>query len=128
MEMTVGLAGEAIAQVDSSNTARTMGSGDLEVFATPSMVALMEKAATNALKECVPLDSSTVGTLIDVRHLAATPVGMTVTAKAVLTIVEGKRLVFSVEAFDDKEKIGEGTHERFIVNCERFIAKANGKK
>lgn len=128
MEMTVGLAGEAIAQVDSSNTARTMGSGDLEVFATPSMVALMEKAATNALKEYVPLDSSTVGTLIDVRHLAATPVGMTVTAKAVLTIVEGKRLVFSVEAFDDKEKIGEGTHERFIVNCERFIAKANGKK
>lgn len=69
-----------------------------------------------------------MGTLIDVRHLAATPVGMTVTAKAVLTTVEGKRLVFNVEAFDDKDKIGEGTHERFIVNCERFIAKANGKK
>lgn len=128
MEITVGLAGEAMAQVDSSNTARTMGSGDLEVFATPSMIALMEKAATNALKEHMPLDSSSVGTLIDVRHLAATPVGMTVTAKAVLTAVEGKRLVFSVEAFDDKDKIGEGTHERFIVNCERFIAKANGKK
>ncbi len=128
MELTVGLAGEAIAQVDSSNTASTMGSGNLEVFATPSMVALMEKAATNALKEHMPLDSSSVGTLIDVRHMAATPVGMTVTAKAVLTAVEGKRLVFSVEAFDDKEKIGEGTHERFIVNCERFIAKANGKK
>ncbi len=128
MEITVGLAGEVMAQVDSSNTARTMGSGDLEVFATPSMIALMEKAATNALKEHMPLDSSSVGTLIDVRHLAATPVGMTVTAKAVLTAVEGKRLVFSVEAFDDKDKIGEGTHERFIVNCERFIAKANGKK
>lgn len=128
MEITVGLAGEAMVQVDSSNTARTMGSGDLEVFATPSMIALMEKAATNALKEHMPLDSSSVGTLIDIRHLAATPVGMTVTAKAVLTAVEGKRLVFSVEAFDDKDKIGEGTHERFIVNCERFIAKANGKK
>ncbi len=128
MEITVGLAGKAVAQVDSSNTARTMGSGDLEVFATPSMIALMEKAATNALKEHMPLDSSSVGTLIDVRHLAATPVGMAVTAKAVLTAVEGKRLVFSVEAFDDKDKIGEGTHERFIVNCERFIAKANGKK
>jgi len=128
MEITEGLTGEASALVDSSNTARTMGSGDLEVFATPAMIALMEKAATNALKEYLAPDSSSVGTVINVRHTAATPLGMTVTARAVLTCVDGKRLVFSVEAFDEKDKIGEGTHERFIVNCERFLAKTNGKK
>ncbi|OPX45683.1 fluoroacetyl-CoA thioesterase [Ruminiclostridium hungatei] len=128
MEITEGLTGEASALVDSSNTARTMGSGDMEVFATPSMIALMEKAATNALKEYLASDSSSVGTVISVRHTAATPLGMTVTARAVLTGVDGKRLVFSVEAFDEKDKIGEGTHERFIVNRERFLTKANGKK
>lgn len=127
MEFTIGLTGEASVPVDGSNTAKTMGSGELEVFATPSMIALMEKASTNALKELMPADSSSVGTMINVKHSAATPMGMKVTAKAVLAEVDGKRLVFTVEAFDEKEKIGEGRHERFIINIDRFMAKTNGK-
>ncbi|EMS72432.1 thioesterase family protein [Ruminiclostridium cellobioparum] len=127
MEFTIGLTGEASVPVDGSNTAETMGSGELEVFATPSMIALMEKAATNALKGFMPADSSSVGTMINVKHSAATPMGMKVTAKAVLTEVDGKRLVFTVGAFDEKEKIGEGMHERFIINIDRFMAKTNGK-
>ncbi len=127
MEFTIGLTGEASVMADSSNSAKTMGSGALEVFATPSMIALMEKAATNALKELMPADSSSVGTMINVKHSAATPMGVKVTAKAVLTEVDGKRLVFTVEAFDEKDKIGEGRHERFIINIERFMAKTNGK-
>lgn len=128
MEFTVGLTGEAAVTVDSSNTAKTIGSGALEVFATPSMIALMEKAATNALKELMPEDSSSVGTLLNVKHISATPVGMKVTAKATLTEVDGKRLVFNVEAFDEKDKIGEGQHERFIVTIDRFMTKTNGKR
>jgi fluoroacetyl-CoA thioesterase len=127
MEFTMGLTGEASVPVDGSNTAKTMGSGELEVFATPSMIALMEKAATNALKELMPAGSTSVGTMINVKHSAATPMGTKVTAKAVLTEVDGKRLVFTVEAFDEKEKIGEGRHERFIINIDRFMAKTNGK-
>ncbi len=127
MEFTIGLTGEASVPVDGSNTARAMGSGELEVFATPSMIALMEKAATNALKELMPAGSSSVGTIINVKHSAATPMGIKVTARAVLTEVDRKRLVFTVEAFDETEKIGEGQHERFIINIERFMAKANGK-
>jgi fluoroacetyl-CoA thioesterase len=128
MEFTIGLTGEAAVQVDGSNTAKAMGSGELGVFATPSMIALMEKAATDAIKQLMPPDSSSVGTMINVRHLASTPTGMRVTAKAVLTEVDGKRLVFTVEAFDEKDKIGEGIHERFIINKERFMAKTNGKR
>lgn len=127
MEFTIGLTGEASVPVDGSNTAKTMGSGELEVFATPSMIALMEKAATNALKELMPAGSTSVGTMINVKHSAATPMGTKVTAKAVLTEVDGKRLVFTVEAFDEKEKIGEGRHERFIINIDRFMTKTNGK-
>lgn len=127
MEFTMGLTGEASVPVDGSNTAKTMGSGELEVFATPSMIALMEKAATNALKELMPAGSTSVGTMINVKHSAATPMGTKVIAKAVLTEVDGKRLVFTVEAFDEKEKIGEGRHERFIINIDRFMAKTNGK-
>lgn len=128
MEFTVGLKGEATVMADSSNTASAMGSGSLEVFATPSMIALMEKAATNALKDIMPSDSSSVGTLVNVKHTAATPSGLQVTAKAELIEVDGKRLVFAVEAFDDKDKIGEGLHERFIINIDRFMSKTNSKR
>ncbi len=128
MEFTVGLKGEATVMADSSNTASVMGSGSLEVFATPSMIALMEKAATNALKDTMPEDSSSVGTLINIKHTAATPTGLKVTARAELIEVDGKRLVFAVEAFDDKDKIGEGLHERFIINVDRFMSKTNSKR
>lgn len=128
MGFTIGLTGEASVLVETGNTAKTAGSGALEVFATPSMIALMEGAATNALKEIMPSDSTSVGTMIDVKHLAATPVGMRVTAKAILVEVDGKRLGFTVEAYDEKEKIGEGRHERFIVYIDRFLTKVYGKK
>ena len=127
MELKVGLTGKSEVLVDNSNTAKTMGSGDLEVFATPAMIALMEKAATLAVAECLPEGSSTVGTMINVKHMAATPVGMNVAARATLNQVDSKRLVFSVEAFDGKDKIGEGQNERYIINVEKFLAKTNGK-
>lgn len=127
MDFNIGATGEATVTVDSSNTAKTMGSGNLEVFATPSMIALMEKAATIAIADQLPEDSSSVGTLLDVKHVAATPVGMKVTAKATLTEVDGKRLVFNVEAFDEKDKIGEGSHERFVISIEKFMGRTNGK-
>ncbi len=128
MEIKVGATGEELVTVNSSNTARSMGSGELEVFATPAMIALMEKAATNAISNVMPSDSSSVGTMMNVKHIAASPLGMMITAKATLIEVDGKRLVFNVEAFDEKDKIGEGQHERFIINIDRFMAKTNGKK
>jgi len=128
MEIIMGLTGKAEILVDINNTAKAMGSGDLEVFATPAMIALMEKAATLAVSECIPEGSSTVGTMINVKHIAATPVGMKISAQATLTEVDGKRLFFIVEAFDGKDKIGEGQHERFIINVDKFMVRANGKR
>ncbi|MHB8062843.1 MAG: thioesterase family protein [Ruminiclostridium sp.] len=127
MKLNVGMTGNAEILVNSDNTARAMGSGALEVFATPAMIALMEKAATLAVQDCLPEGSSTVGTMINVKHLAATPMGMNIAAQATLIEADGKRLLFSVEAFDGKDKIGEGQHERFIINVDKFVARANSK-
>ncbi len=123
MEFTIGATGEAEVQVHDGNTAKAMGSGTLEVFATPAMIALMEKAATEAVAGNIPEDSSSVGTMLNVKHIAATPKGMKVTARATLVEADGRRLLFNVEAFDEKKKIGEGRHERFIVNIEKFMGK-----
>lgn len=128
MELKIGLTGSAEVPVSNSNTAKTMGSGDLDVFATPAMIALMEKAATLAVQPYIDEGSSTVGTVINVKHMAATPIGLNITARAQLVKVEGKRLVFSVEAFDGKDKVGEGWHERFIINAQKFISKACSKR
>ncbi len=127
MELKVGLIGSAEVLVSENNTAKTMGSGALDVFATPAMIALMEKAASLALKTFIDEECSTVGTMINVKHMAATPIGMNVTARAELVEIDGKRLVFTVEAFDGKGKIGEGLHERFVINAQKFISKANSK-
>ncbi|EGD47754.1 thioesterase superfamily protein [Ruminiclostridium papyrosolvens DSM 2782] len=127
MDLKVGITGSTEVLVSEANTAKTMGSGSLDVFATPAMIALMEKAASMTVQNYIDEDSSTVGTMINIKHIAATPIGMNVTAKAELVEIEGKRLVFSVEAFDGKDKIGEGQHERFIIKAEKFIAKANSK-
>lgn len=127
MEIKAGLTGEAEVAVGQENTAKTLGSGDLEVFATPAMIALMEKAATKAVEGYLPQGSSSVGTLLNIKHMAATPVGMKVSAKATLTAVEDRKLVFTVEAFDEKDKIGEGQHERFIINVDKFMTRVNGK-
>ena len=116
--LTTGLTGKAEVKVDDTNTAVTMGSGSLKVFATPAMIALIEKAACKALEGQLEDGQTTVGTKLDV---------MNVTAEAALTEVDNRRLVFEVVARDEKDIIGKGTHERFIVNAEKFTAKTYGK-
>lgn len=126
--LTVGLKGTAETTVSGSNTAKTMGSGTLDVFATPSMLALMESASCLCVSDALSAEQSTVGTQLNVKHLSATPLGMRVTAEAELSEVDGRRLVFSVRAFDEAGLIGEGTHERFVVFAEKFMEKTNSKK
>jgi predicted thioesterase len=109
--------------VTEKNTASAVGSGGVHVFATPSMILLMEQAARNAVQDALPDGWTTVGTRVDVRHLAATPLGQKVVAKATVVDVDGRRLVFEVEASDQRGKVGEGKHERFIVDLERFMSK-----
>ena len=122
-----GLVGEKTELVTGENLATRYGSGGAAVYATPAMIGLMENASVNAVDPGLPEGWCTVGTRLDVRHLKATPPGMTARARAVLEVVEGRRLVFKVEAFDDQEKIGEGTHERFIINLSEFLAKVDKK-
>ena len=125
--LTTGTKGKAEVKVDDTNTAVTMGSGSLKVFATPAMIALIEKAACKALEGQLEDGQTTVGTKLDVAHIAATPIGMNVTAEAVLTEIDNRKLVFEVVARDEKDIIGKGIHERFIVNAEKFTAKNYGK-
>ena len=108
-------------------TAAAMGSGALEVLATPSMIALMEGTAQEAVQNLLEDGQGTVETRIDVRHLAATPVGMEVTCTAEVTEVDRRRIVFTVKAKDEKEVIGEGIHERFVIDNKKFFAKCRQK-
>ena len=128
MSIEVGMKGRAETVVTRDNTAQAMGSGLVQVFATPCMIALMENAAVNAVQARLAPDEGTVGTRLEVTHDAATPVGMKVWAEAEVTAVEGRRLIFTVSAYDEAERIGGGVHERFIIRPERFLAKAQGKK
>ncbi len=121
--MEKGLKYSVSTRVDNTNTAVALGSGSLDVFATPAMVALMENAALEAVAKSLPEGSTTVGTLVNVAHTRATGMGDIVTAEAVLEEVDGRRLIFSVTASDSKGQIGKGMHERFIVDCERFLSK-----
>ena len=126
-ELKTGLKGRAEVAVTHENTAAVMGSGALEVFATPAMVALMEKAALESVQPCLEEGQGTVGTRLEISHLAATPVGMTVRAEAEVTAVEGKVITFAVRAFDEAGEIGSGTHTRVIVNSQKFLEKAYAK-
>lgn len=121
----LGSRGKSETTVTVTNTAKALGSGTLEVLATPMMVALMENAAIKALQ--LSDEQTSVGTCLDIKHIAATPVGMKVWAEAEIIEADGRSLVFNIEAYDEKEKIGEGRHERFIVSSERFITKTNSK-
>ncbi|MFZ5966654.1 MAG: thioesterase family protein [Bacillota bacterium] len=107
--------------VEEKDTAASFGSGGVLVFATPMMIGIMENAALKAVDPHLPEGFATVGTHLDVKHMAATPVGMQVRAEAELIEVEGKKLKFKIEAFDEKDKIGEGYHSRFIIHVEKFI-------
>jgi fluoroacetyl-CoA thioesterase len=119
-QLKPGLKGSAEIVVGEQHTAPHVGSGRVRVLATPVMVNLMEAAALHAVEGLLPAGYQTVGTHLDLKHYAATPVGMRVRAYAELTQVEKRTLTFSVHAEDEKERIGEGIHERIIINLERF--------
>lgn len=122
-----GMVGQVETIVSEKNTAMAFASGGVEVFATPMMIGMMEKASLSAVDSFLPEGYATVGTQVNVSHISATPLGMKVWAKAELIKFKGKALTFKVEAFDEVEKIGEGTHDRFIISLEKFIEKTNGK-
>ena len=124
MEIIKATVTEAVSE---QNTALSVGSGSLRVYATPAMLALIEKAACKALEGLLGEGETTVGTLLNVKHLAATPVGMQVSATAELIERDGRKFVFSVTASDECGSIGEGTHERFLVFSERFTEKTYSK-
>ncbi len=123
-----GLRGEVRLVVAEEDTAQHLGSGNVAVLATPRMVALMENASVKAVDHLLPPGQATVGSEVRVRHLAATPQGMEVAVYSELVEVEGRRLTFKVEAFDEGEKIGEGTHIRFIIDLDRFREKVEAKQ
>ena len=127
MSVTVGLKGRAEAVVSGANTAQAACSGALPVFGTPFMCALMEEAAWKSIAPCLEEGQSTVGTRLSVSHDSATPIGMKVWAESEVAKVDGKHLVFTVAASDERGMIGQGIHERFIVTDERFLAKTAKK-
>jgi len=127
-ELIPGLLGEKRIVVTEEYTAKHLGSGNVMVLATPAMIMLMERTALSSVDPLLPVGQRTVGTWLDVKHLAATPLGMTVRIHTELLEVEGRRLKFRVEAFDDVEKVGEGLHERFIINVDKFQKKLTEKR
>jgi len=128
LNLKAGLTGKAEMKVSYEDTARAVGSGSAEVLATPKMIALLEQAAVSAVDPLLPEGLATVGTFLQVSHVAATPMGMQVHATAELLKWEGRKLIFKVEAFDEVEKVGEGIHERFVIDRRRFLEKVQGKK
>ena len=126
-QLSPGLKAEKAETVTDKNTAIAYGSGGLAVYATPAMIGLMEGASLAAVEAALPEGFTTVGTQVSVGHAAATPVGMKVRAEAELTAATGRKLTFQVRAFDEAGLIGEGTHERFIVEAAPFLTKANKK-
>ena len=129
MKLETGICGEQSVRVSAENTAKTMGSGTLDVFATPALVALAEKTCWQSVAPALEAGSGTVGTKLELEHTAPTPVGMTVRATATVTGVSenGKLITFRVEASDDWGPIGEGTHTRAIIANDRFLQKCNSK-
>lgn len=118
-----GLSAQSATTVEGTNVAATMGSGDLQVFATPSMVALMENAAMKAVATHLPAGSTTVGAEMNVTHIKPSGMGAEITASAVLAEIEGRKLTFNVGAHDAEGMIGEGVHIRYVVDREKFMAK-----
>lgn len=132
MAIEPGLVGVVEVVVQEADTAHALGNAGVHVLATPRLVALLELAAIRAVEAHLPAGGGSVGTRIDVRHLAATPVGMRATIRATLREIDGRRLVFDIEGHDEVERIVEGTHERFQIDQARFLqriaAKAGGRR
>ncbi len=128
MELKAGIKGQTEVEVVFENTAAAVGSGAMEVFSTPSMIALMEKAALESVMPALDEGQTTVGVRLEVSHLAATPMGMTVRAESELLSIEKRMLHFKVAAYAGEELVGEGTHIRCIVDAQRFMSKTLAKK
>ena len=126
--LSTGIKGAQSVEVTEDNTAISLGSGVLPVFATPAMIALIEKTASLSVAPYLDIGTSTVGTHLDVAHSSATPVGMTGVCETELTEIDRRRLVFSVRVYDSKGEVGSGTHERFIVDSGKFMQKAELKR
>jgi len=125
-QLNIGLSYTASQEVTAQNTAQAMGSGDMPVLATPSMIALMENAAMLAVAPTLPEGDTTVGTLMNATHDRPSPVGATITATATLTEIDGRKLTFAIEAYDNSgQRIGTARHQRFIVTRQRFLDKLN---
>ncbi len=127
MAITIGIKGSASALVEKEDTAQVVGSGDLLVYATPCMVALMEGAACESIAPFLGEGESSVGTRMDVAHTSATPVGMEVRAESVVTAVDGRKVTFEILAFDEVGEIGRATHERVVIKADRFLEKTYDK-
>jgi predicted thioesterase len=126
--LEVGIKGNASVVVTEANSAKTMGSGTLDVFATPAMVALMERTCWTSIQDHLEPGWGSVGTGLDIAHSAPTPLSLTVTCESELVSVEGRKLTFHVVCKDNKGEIGSGTHQRFLVENEKFQKKADSKK
>ncbi len=126
-ELKIGMEYTVSAKVTPSNTALAMQSGTLEVFATPAVSALMEKAAFQLVQPCLDEGITTVGTMIFLEHISASPIGADITAKAVLTDMNGRKFYFDIFAYDNAGLIAQGKHERFSVKIEKFMQKTNSK-
>lgn len=127
MELHTGIKGHDEVAVTDANVAKALGSGALPVFSTPSLIISMERASLESVQPYLKEGESTVGVELNVQHLAATPIGMTVRFESELTQIDGRMLLFAVEAYDDTGLVGKGTHRRCIVQEERFMKKALGK-
>ncbi len=125
--LKTGIKGHQELIVTQELTAKNMGSGVMDVFATPAMLALMEKTAFTSVAEYLNEGCGSVGTKVDIEHVASSPVGMKITCDSELIEIEGRKLVFKVEAYDEKGLIGKGTHERFIVENKKFQEKTDNK-
>ena len=127
MEITIGMRGEVSTLAEREDTAQEVGSGSLLVYATPCMAALMEGAACEAIESALEEGQTSVGIELNIRHTAATPVGLEVRAEAEVTEVDGKVITFALRAFDEAGEIGSGTHKRAVVNAQRFLDKTYAK-
>jgi len=127
MSIEIGIKGSSSALVEKEDTAQIVGSGDLLVYATPCMVALMEGAACESIAPFLAEGESSVGTMMNVVHTSATPVGMEVRAESLVTAVDGRKVCFEIVAYDEVGEIGRATHERFIIKADRFLEKTYDK-